>query len=204
MPDQIPGGPSAVPPASSPNADPPAAAQARPYTINIADEFGTAKRNLPPLLIVMLAVGAVLVVVGIVVFLERPKPQATGELENVTSVEVPGQKSTMVAMTFLVRNTADKVLYVRGVQGRLKMATGESTADAVSGIDFARYFQVFPGLGNGAEPPLSPEDKLQPGESVIRTVVVLFPVTLDVFNHRQSLSVVIQPYDQPLPVVLTK
>jgi len=29
-------------------------------------------------------------------------------------------------------------------------------------------------------------------------------VTLDAFNQRQSTSVSIQPYDQPLPVVLTK
>jgi hypothetical protein len=29
-------------------------------------------------------------------------------------------------------------------------------------------------------------------------------VTLDVFNQRRSLSVSIQPYDQPVPIVLTK
>jgi hypothetical protein len=29
-------------------------------------------------------------------------------------------------------------------------------------------------------------------------------VTLDAFNQRKSVSVIIQPYDQPVPVVLTK
>jgi hypothetical protein len=29
-------------------------------------------------------------------------------------------------------------------------------------------------------------------------------VTLENFNHRKSVSVILQPYDQPLPVVLTE
>jgi hypothetical protein len=33
---------------------------------------------------------------------------------------------------------------------------------------------------------------------------VAFPVTLDAFNKRQSTSVVIWPYDQTVPVTLTK
>jgi hypothetical protein len=110
----------------------------------------------------------------------------------------------MVAMTFTIRNTADKVLYVRGVKGKIKTASGESSADAVPGVDFDRYFQAFPGLGNGATHPLSPEDQLQPGEAEVRTVVVVFPVTLDAFNHRQSLSVVIQPENESVPVTLSK
>jgi len=37
-----------------------------------------------------------------------------------------------------------------------------------------------------------------------RTIIVAFPVTLDAFNQRQSTSVVVQPYDQQVPVVLSK
>jgi hypothetical protein len=211
MPAEIPGRPVSVPPptpAGSASTNPlPGSATTgapKPYTINIAEEFGTAKRNLPPLIVVMLAIGAVLIVVGIVVYLERPKPQAAGSLDSFTAAEIPSQSSTMVAMTFTIRNTNDKVLYVRNVQGKLKTASGESTAEAVPGVDFSRYFQAFPGLGNGAQPPLSPDDKLQPGEALTRTVVVVFPVTLDAFTHRQLLSVVVQPQDQPVPVVLSK
>ena len=110
----------------------------------------------------------------------------------------------MVALTFTLDNTSDKILYVRTLQAKIKTASGEQTADAVSAVDFDRYFQAFPTLKNGAQPALSPETKIQPGESVSRTIIVAFPVTLDVFNQRQSTSVVIQPYDQQLPVVLTK
>jgi hypothetical protein len=51
---------------------------------------------------------------------------------------------------------------------------------------------------------LPPETKIQPGEVVTRTVMVNFPVTLDVFNQRQSVSVIVWPYDQTVPVTLTK
>jgi hypothetical protein len=71
-------------------------------------------------------------------------------------------------------------------------------------MDFDRYYQAFPILKENAQTPLSPEDKLQPGQEIRRTVMVSFPVTLDVFNQRRSVSVIVQPYDQPVPVILTR
>jgi hypothetical protein len=197
MPDQT--------PAPSPPPKPPAAsaAPAGP-TINIGEEYGTAKKNLPPAKIVLICVAAVAVVIVIASFVKRAKPQANGSLDNVVAVEIPGQGSTMVALTFTLTNTSDKILYVRSLQGKIKTASGESSADAVSAVDFDRYFQAFPTLKNGVQPALSPEAKLQPGESVSRTIIVAFPVTLDAFNQRQSTSVVVQPYDQQVPVVLSK
>jgi hypothetical protein len=188
--------------APSPSAPPPSALSGP--TINIADEFGTAKRNLPPAKIVVLAISAVLVVVGIASFLHRAKPQASGSLDNVTAAEIPGQSSTLVALTFTLRNTADKILYVHNIRGKLNSASSEFSSEAVSAVDFDRYFQAFPLLKNGAQPALSPEAKLQPGEAVTRTVIVAFPVNLDAFNQRHSVSVIVEPYDQPLPVILTK
>jgi hypothetical protein len=200
MPDETP-----VPPPEPP-AQPAPSAPAVPAgpTINIGDEFGTAKRNLPPAKIVLIAIAGVLVVILIASFLKRAKPQAAGSLDNVAAVEIPDQGSTMVALTFTLTNTSDKILYVHGIQGKIKTSTEESSADAVSAVDFDRYFQAFPALKVGAQPALPPETKIQPAETVTRTVIVAFPVTLDVFNQRQSTSVVVQPYDQQVPVTLTK
>jgi hypothetical protein len=198
-------------PTPAPPPKPPAPQAATPTapkgpTINIGEEYGTAKKNLPPAKIVLIAIGAVLVVVLIASFLKRPTPQASGSLDNVAAVEIPGQGSTMVALTFTLRNTSEKILYVHTLQSTLKTASGDSPApaDAVSAIDFDRYFQAFPALKNGAQPALPPETKLQPGESTTRTIMVAFPVTLDIFNQRKSVSVVIWPYDQTVPVTLTK
>jgi hypothetical protein len=122
----------------------------------------------------------------------------------VSAVEIPGQNAVLVALTFTLRNSGEKSLWVHGIQGKLVTSGGEQSSDAVSAVDFDRYYQAFPALKANAQSALAPENKLQAGQEVKRTVMVSFPVTLDAFNQRQSVSVVIQPYDQPLPVVLTK
>src|SRR6266700_1321534 len=186
-------------PAPPPKPPTPPAAPAGP-TINIGEEYGTAKKNLPPAKILLIAIAAVVVVVLIASFVKRAKPQASGSLDNVAAVEIPGQGSTMVALTFTIRNTSDKILYVHNIQSTIKAPSGDSTADAVSAVDFDRYFQAFPTLKIGTQPALPPETKIQPGETVARTIIVAFPVTLDVFNKRQSTSVIVWPYDQTVPV----
>jgi hypothetical protein len=189
---------------TTPSAPPPDAPPAGP-TINIGEEYGTAKKNLPPAKIVVIAVGAVLVVVLIASFVKRAKPQAGGSLDSVVAVEIPGQTSTMVALTFTVRNTSSKSFYVRTLGGSLKPATGEDLkVDAVSAVDFNRYFSAFPVLKNGIQPALLPEAEIPTGGSVTRSIVVAFPVSIDSFNQRKSVSVVIWPYNETVPVVLTK
>jgi len=122
----------------------------------------------------------------------------------VTAVALPGQNATLVALTFTLRNTGKKPLWVHDLQGKLLTSTGELSSEAVSAVDFDRYYQAFPALKANALPALVPEDKLQPGQEIKRTVIVSFPVTLDAFNQRRSVSVAVQPYDQPVPVILTK
>jgi hypothetical protein len=204
MSDQIPNSapvPPATPSAQANNALP---GTQRGPTINISDEFGTAKRNLPPAKVVLLAIAGVLVVVGVISFLQRAKPQGAGSLDSATAAEIPGQNACLVALTFTLRNSGEKSLWVHGIQGKLVAYSGELSGDAVSAVDFDRYYQAFPALKANVQQALSPEDKLQPGQELKRTVIVSFPVTLEAFNQRRSVSVVIQPYDQPVPVVLTR
>lgn len=148
--------------------------------------------------------GGVLVIAGIASFLQRAKPQAAGSLDYVTAVEIPGQTSVLTALTFSLHNPGQKSLWVHNIAGQLVTPSGELTADAVSAVDFGRYYQAFPSLAANAQPALSPEDKLPPGEEIKRTVIISFPVSLESFNQRKSVSVVVQPYDQPLPVTLTR
>jgi hypothetical protein len=204
MPDQIPDT-SPLPPATPrAPADTISPAVQRGPTINIGDEFGTAKRNLPPVKILLLATAGILIIVGIVSFSQRAKPQGAGSLDTVTAVDLPGQNAVLVALTFTLRNSGQKPLWVHNIQGKLVASSGESSGDAVSAVDFDRYYQAFPGLKANTQTALAPEDKLQPGQELKGTVMVSFPVTLDAFNQRRSVSVVIQPYDQPMPVILTK
>jgi len=200
-------------PIPNPAPDPPAtpiapaetvpAAQTGP-TIDIGNEFGTAKRNLPPVKILLMATAGILIIVGIASFFQRAKPQGAGSIDNVTAVDLPGQNAVLVAITFTLRTSGEKPLWVHNIEGKLVTPSGESSGEAVSAVDFDRYYQAFPALKGNAQTALSPEDKLQPGQEIKRTVMVSFPVTLDVFNQRRSVSLVVQPYDQPVPVVLIK
>ena len=203
MPDQIPN-PAPVP-SATPSVPPDATPRIqRGPTIHIADEFGTAKRNLPPVKVLLLATAGVLIIAGIAAFFQRAKPQGAGSLDDVTAVAIPGQNASLVALTFTLHNSGEKSLWVHGIQGKVLTSTGELTSDAVSAVDFNRYYEAFPALKENAQPALVPEDKLQPGQELKRTVIVSFPVALNDFKDRRSVSVVIQPYDQPVPIVLSK
>ena len=195
MPDQTP--PAPVPPANPSVPPETVAGEQHGPTINIGDEFGTAKRNLPPVKILLAATAAILVIVGIYSFFQRAKPQGSGSLDNISAAELPGQNAVLVALTFTLRNSGEKSLFVHDIHCKLVTSSGEQSGEAVSAVDFDRYYQAFPALKVDSEPALAPEDKLQPGQEVKRTVMVSFPVTLDAFNQRRAVSVVVQPYDQP-------
>ncbi len=45
---------------------------------------------------------------------------------------------------------------------------------------------------------------LRVGMQSQRTVIVSFPVPLDACKQRRSVSIIVQPYEHPLPITLTK
>ena len=201
MPDETPSTPpqtDVAPEASSPPSLP------TPIPFDISAEFGTAKRNLPPAKIVGIALACVLVIVGIYALTHRAKPQGAGSIDNLASVEISGQNQVMTAVNITVRNTGEKPLWIHDIKATLKTDTQEFSDESASAVDFSRYFQAFPALGQAALTPITPETKIPVGGTAQGTVIFSFPVNQDAFDKRKSFSVVIQPYDQPLPVVLSK
>jgi hypothetical protein len=191
-----------VPPPPPP--PPPPEPIVNPITeFHIGEEFGTGRRNLPPAGIVLICLAVVALIVGIFAFKGRPKPQGVGSIDFVAASEVPGQDVIMAAITFTLRNTADKPLWIHTLKARLTTADDKTfDDDAASAVDLDRYFQAFPALKESSEPPLSPETKLLPRAEQKGTIIVGFKVTREAFDQRKSLTVTIQPYDQVLPVVL--
>jgi hypothetical protein len=170
---------------------------------HLGDEFGTAKRNLPPLRIVLIGVAVIAVAVGIFVFRERPKPLGAGSIRFVTAADVPGQGMILAAITFTLRNTGPRPLWIHTVKAQLTTAEDKSFEDeAASAVDLDRYFQAFPALKENAEPPLAPETKLVAGAEQKGTMIVGFKVSKEAFDRRKSLTVTIQPYDEPVAVIL--
>jgi hypothetical protein len=194
-------------PASAAPAPEPAAVPVPPpqpvTNFNIGDEFGTAKRNLPPARIVAICIAGVAILVGVIAFVQRAKPQGAGSINFVAAAEVPTQNIVLAAITFTLHNSAQKSLWVRSLKAQLATADGQTYDNqAASAVDLDRYYQLFPSLKEGSAPAISPETKLLAGTEMKGTIIVSFPVAKEAFDHRKSLAVVIQPYDQPLPIIL--
>jgi len=205
MPEPSPNPPSTSATPASPSSEIPASPSEPTTDFHIGDEFGTAKRNLPPARIVVISIALVAIIVGFVAFHERARPQGAGSIRLVSAAEVPGQKRplTLAAITFTLRNAGDKPLWIRTLKVQMVGGDGQTYEDAAaSAVDVDRYYQMFPGLKDSSEPPLSPETKIMPGDKKEGTIVVSFPLAKEAFERRKALSVVIQPYDQPLAIVL--
>lgn len=211
MPDETP-----TPPAPSAPVEP--AQPAAPYDagkppaldlgpgvgINVTQDMAAPERKLPPAKILLITLACLAAVVAIWALVGRAKPQGVGSVDNIAAIEVPNQGSMLVALTVTLHNSGEKPLWIHTIQGTLKTPSNDYSDDAASAVDFDRYFQAFPALKQNAQAALMPETKILPGNDAHGTVIVSFPVTQDVFDKRQSISVVIQPYDQPVPVTLTK
>ena len=196
MSDPTSGQPVSPPPQPAPSPEP-------VTEFHIGEEFGTAKRTLPPAGIVLICIAAVAVLVGILAFQQRPKPQGAGSIDFVTAADVPGQNMILAAITMTLRNTADKPLWIHTLKAQLTTADDKVFDDeAASAVDLDRYYHAFPPLKESSEPPLSPETKLLAGTEQRGTIIVGFKVTKEEFDRRKSLTVTIQPYDQALPVIL--
>jgi hypothetical protein len=205
MPDEKLESSSSVPPAPQPAAPKPPGLDLGPGVgINVTQDMATPERSLPPAKIVLIVLAALAVVLAIYGFIGRAKPQGAGSLDHVAAVEIPGQNSVLVALTVTLHNSGEKPLWIPNIEGKLKAGSKEYADDAASAVDFERYFQAFPGLKQNSLAALMPETKILPGKEARGTVIVSFPVTQADFDKRQSVAVVVHPYDQPLPVVLAK
>ncbi len=202
MPEETPKPPASDPTPATPK--PPGLDIGPGVGINVTQDMATPERSLPPAKIVLIALAGLAVVLAIYGFVGRAKPQGAGAIDNIAAVEIPNQNAMLVALTVTLHNSGEKPLWIHNIEGKLKTASEEYSDDAASAVDFDRYFQAFPALKQNSQAALMPETKILPGNEAHGTVIVSFPVTQPVFDQRKSISVVVHPYDQPLPVVLTK
>jgi hypothetical protein len=188
-----------------PPSDVPAPAPPGPgIPFHIGEEFGNAKKNLPPLNIILIGVGIIAVIAIVASLVQRPHSATTGSIDDVVSVEVPDQNMVMVAINVAFQNNGVKPYWIHTIKADLDTGSASFSDDAASPADFDRYFQAFPALKQHALDPLQREARIIPGGHIQGTVIVTFPVTPQAFTNRKSLKVTIQPYDQPVPLVLTK
>jgi hypothetical protein len=198
--------PPPVPPTPSTSSEPIEAQQTGPNQqtdFDIAEEYGTARKNLPPAGIVAICIAVVLVIVAAYSLTHRAHALSSGSIDDVVPVAIPGQDMVMVAINVTVQNNSDKPSWIHTISASLDAGGNKLTDEAAPVVDAQRYFQAFPDLKQHALPFLTTEMRLNPGSKTSGTIVVSFPVTGEAFAGRKSLTVTIAPYNE-VPVVITK
>src|SRR3954470_23306113 len=188
-------------PSSNPTTAPRPAEMDRAH-VPMSEEFDRAKWTLPPIGIVLIGIAIIGVAVAIFVFMNRAKPVAAGGIGDVAAVQLQ-DNTVLAAIELNISNTTEKSWYIKEISATAKTDQGESTDTAATASDSERYFQAFPALRQTDSPILKFDQKINPGQRVLGTVVVSFPITKDQFDARKSLTVTIQPFDNH-PVTLTK
>ena len=194
---------------SSPSSTPPPPAPEPPSTpneqsdFNIGEEYGTARKSLPPAGIVAICLVVVVAIAALWALTHRAHAQATGSIDDVVSVPIPGEDMVMVALNVSIQNGGEKPSWIHTIQVTTEAGGNTFTDDAAPAVDVQRYFQAFPDLKQHALNVLTTEARMNPGSKVAGTIVVSFPVKAEAFAARKSLTVTITPYDE-LPLVLKK
>lgn len=170
----------------------------------IGEEFGTAKKNLPPTKILLIGVAIILVIGGVLALTQRPKSQATGTIDDAVAVEIPGQNSVMAAINISIVNEGKAPFKIHNIKVDLEAPTGNFSDEPAPAMDMDRYYQALPELKRRAMDPLPAETIVAPGATVRGTIVVTFPVAPDAFANRKSLKVTVWPYRSTVPLILSK
>ena len=164
--------------------------------VPISEEFDSAKRTLPPIAPLAVALVVVVVFIAGVAYIFRSKPVAQGQIDQAFAMQQEDKPYSMVLMQVTLRNISDKPLFIKEIKSDIITDQGESVDDAASAVDYARYLQAFPDLQMYASEPLKVETKIAPGGEVKGSVMVAFPITKEQFYARKDLNVTVFPYDQ--------
>src|SRR5215831_1325310 len=191
-PPSPPSSPPPPPPAPKPNND-----------FNIGEEYGTARKSLPPAGIVAICLGVVIAIVAGYSLTHRARPQSSGSIDGVFAAPMPNQKLLMIAVNISLQNNEQKPTWIKSIHVSSDVAGQKQADEAVPAVDAERYLTVLPDLKPLVLPILTPETRINPGGKISGTVLVGFPVTPEEFAARKSITVTVLPYDE-VAVVLTK
>jgi hypothetical protein len=176
---------------------------AQPSDFDISEEYGTARKNLPPVGILLICVAVVAVIVAAYVLTHRAHTVNAGSIDDVVAVEMPGQEMVMAAVNVSIHNNEEKPIWIKAIQVTADAGGSKQTDDAAPAVDAQRYLQAIPELKQHALNFLTAETQVNAMSKISGTIIVTFPVKADAFAARKSISVSVTPYDE-LPIVMTK
>src|SRR5207247_3211044 len=133
-------------------------------SIDIGEEYGTARKNLPPAGIVAICVAVVVAIAAIYALTHRSHPLSSGSIDDVVAVAMPGQKQSMVmvAVNVSLRNNEQKPTWIKAIQVTADVGGSKYTDDAAPAVDAKSYFESLPDLKKHALQLLRPETRINP------------------------------------------
>lgn len=170
--------------------------------ILVPEEIDSSKWEMPPWTPIGIVLLVILVGMGIFSYLTRPKPKVIGTIDEVYAVALPENK-ILLTMKVDIQNVGSKSMWIRRMTVKTVTNKGEFLDDPANAVDFPRYFAGFPDLRSHSTTPIKVEDKIDPGLHERGSIIASFPLTLDEFSARKSISLIIEPYDQE-PITITK
>jgi hypothetical protein len=195
--------PSLTPPPPTPVPESQTPSSSSDTDFDISEEYGTARKNLPPARILAICIVVVAVIALIYSLTHRAHPLSTGSIDDVVAVPMPGQDETMVAINVTIQNPEQKPIWIKSIKAAANINGQQYTDDASPATDVERYFQAMPDLKQHALEVLTTDRQINPESKISGTVVVSFPVKPDAFAARKSLTVTVTPFNE-LPLQLTK
>ena len=166
----------------------------------MSEEMDSAKWTLPPVVPVVIALLAIVIIVGVVAYMNRPTPSATGSIIKVLSVDEQG--NTMVAVHLKFDNQTERPLWIKHISSAVETPDGKKlNDDAAPASDIKRYLQAFPELAQDQIDSLQEEQKVAPRGSHAGMTIFSYPIDKKTFDGRKSLSVRVEFYDRA-PMVL--
>jgi hypothetical protein len=178
---------SPIPPPDEPNA----------AHVPITEEFDSLKHTMPnaaPLIISMLLVAAV---VGILAYVLRATPVATGSVTDAAAVSIPGQNTAIAIVNLNFQNVTDKPLRLQNINIAVHAKGSDFNDDFGSATDFPRYFEAFPALQEHAQPGLFRDAGIAPKQTMAGSVIVALPLTQEEFDARDSITATLKFEDHP-------
>jgi hypothetical protein len=191
------------PPTTPSSPVPPPPTPAPQSDFNIGEEYGTARKSLPPAGIVAICLGVVIAIVAGYSLTHRARPQSSGSIDGVFAASMPNQKLLMIVVNISLQNNEQKPTWIKSIRVSSDVAGQKQSDDAVPAVDAERYLSVLPELKPHVLQMLTPETRINPGDKISGTVLVSFPVTQEEFAARKSITVTVLPYDE-VAVVLTQ
>jgi hypothetical protein len=159
------------------------------------DEFSSARRNLPSIMPLTIAILLVAVAIGIIAYTERAKPVGKGSsIDGVWFSQPANVPSPMILIEATVRNVGKKPLYIKDISAGVETDQGDKSDEAAAARDYERYFLAYPDL-RGHAAPLQVETRISPGAEQKGAVMISIPITQQQFDQRKDLTVTIQTYD---------